>query len=55
MPLQAVKLHLSHNNVMGERVMGERVIQLNILENGVLTLVVQNSSSTRLRLAGGEF
>ena len=51
MPLQAVKLHMSHNNVMGENT----VLQLNILETGVLTLVLQNSSSTRLRLVGYEF
>ena len=30
------------------------VLQLNILETGVLTLVVQNSSPTRLRLVGDE-
>ena len=42
-PLQAVKLHMSHNNVVGENT----VLQLNILETGVLTLVVQNSSPTR--------
>ena len=48
MPLQAVKLQISHNNVVGENA----VLQLNILETGdrVLTLVVQNSSPTRLRL-----
>ena len=35
--------------------MGENtVLQLNILETGVLTLVVQNSSPTRLRLVGDE-
>ena len=51
MPLQAVKLHMSHNNVVGENT----VLQLNILETGVLTLVVQNSSPTRLRLVGDEF
>ena len=45
MPLQAVKLPISHNNVVEEN---------NILETGVLTLVVQNSSPTRLRLAGDE-
>ena len=48
MPLQAVKLPMSHNNVAGENT----VLQLNILEIGVLTLVVQNSS--RLRLVGDE-
>ena len=48
MPLQAVKLPISHNNVVGENT----VLQLNILETGVLTLVVQNSSPTRLRLGG---
>ena len=42
MPLQAVKLPISHNNVVGENT----VLQLNILETGVLTLVVQNSSPT---------
>ena len=46
MPLQAVKLPISHDNVVGENT----VLQLNILETGVLTLVVQNSSPTRLRL-----
>ena len=51
MPHQAVKLPISHNNVMGENT----VLQLNILETGVLTLVVQNSSPTRLRLVGDEF
>ena len=43
MPLQAVKLPISHNNVVGENT----VLQLNI--------VVQNSSLTRLRLVGDEF
>ena len=33
MPLQAVKLPISHNNVVGENT----VLQLNILETGVLT------------------
>ena len=47
----AVKLPISHNNVVGENT----VLQLNILETGVLTLVVQNSSPTRLRLVGDEF
>ena len=42
MQLQAVKLPISHNNVVGENT----VLQLNILETGVLTLVVQNSSPT---------
>ena len=37
-------------NYMGENT----VLQLNILETGVLTLVVQNSSPTRLRLVGDE-
>ena len=52
MPLQAVRLpkFISHNNVVGENI----VLQLNILETGVLTLVVQNSSPTRLRLVGDE-
>ena len=50
MPPQAVKLRISHNNVVGENT----VLQLNILETGVLTLVVQNSSPTRLRLVGDE-
>ena len=50
MPLQGVKLPISHNNVVGENT----VLQLNILETGVLTLVVQNSSPTRLRLVGDE-
>ena len=50
MQLQAVKLPISHNNVVGENT----VLQLNILETGVLTLVVQNSSPTRLRLVGDE-
>ena len=40
MPLQTDKLLISHNNVVGENT----VLQLNILETGVLTLVVQNSS-----------
>ena len=44
MPLQAAKLPISHNNVVGKNT----VLQLNILETGVLTLVVQNSSPTRL-------
>ena len=51
MPLQAVKLPISHNNVVGENT----VLQLNILETGVITLVVQNSSPTRLSLVGDEF
>ena len=51
MPLQAVKLPISHNDVVGENT----VLQLNILETGVLTLMVQNSSPTRLRLVGDEF
>ena len=51
MPLQAVKLPISHNNVVGENT----VLPLNIFETGVLTLVVQNSSPTRLRLVGDEF
>ena len=50
MPLQAVKLPISHNNVVGENT----VLQLNILKTVVLTLVVQNSSPTRLRLVGDE-
>ena len=50
MPLPAVKLPISHNTVVGENI----VLQLNILETGVLTLVVQNSSPTRLRLVGDE-
>ena len=50
MSLQAVKLPISRNNVVGENT----VLQLNILETGVLTLVVQNSSPTRLRLVGDE-
>ena len=41
---------ISHYNVVGENT----VLQLNILETGVLTLVVQNSSPTRLRLDGDE-
>ena len=49
-PLQAVKLPISRNDVVGENT----VLQLNILETGVLTLVVQNSSPTRLRLVGDE-
>ena len=40
----------SLNNVVGENT----VLQLNILKTGVLTLVVQNSSPTRLRLVGDE-
>ena len=51
MPPQAVKSPISHNNVVGENT----VLQLNILETGILTLVVQNSSPTRLRLVGDEF
>ena len=50
MPLQADKLPISHNNVVGENI----VLQLNILDTGVLTLVVQNSSPTRLRLVEDE-
>ena len=50
MPLQAVKLSISHYNVVGENT----VLQLNILETGVFTLVVQNSSPTRFRLVGDE-
>ena len=46
MPLQAVKLPISRNNVVGENT----VLQLNILETGVLTLVVQNSSPTRRKV-----
>ena len=48
MPLQAVKLPISHNDVVEENT----VLQLSILETGVLTLVVQNSSTIRLRLVG---
>ena len=44
------KLPISHNNVVGENT----VLQLNILETGVLTVVVQNSFPTRLRLVGDE-
>ena len=50
-PLQAVKLPIYHNNIVGENT----VLQLNILETGVLTLVVQNASPTRLHLIGDEF
>ena len=50
MPLSSCKLPISHNNVVGENT----VLLLNILETGVLTLVVQNSSPTRLRLVGDE-
>ena len=50
MSLQVVKLPISHNNMVEENT----VLQLNILETGVLTLVVQNSSPTRLRLVGDE-
>ena len=42
MPLQADKLPISHINVVGENT----VLQLNILETGVLTLVVQNVSNS---------
>ena len=48
--VQAVKLPISDNNVVGENT----VLQLNILKTDVLTLVVQNSSPTRLRLVGDE-
>ena len=48
MALQAVKLPISHNNVVGENT----VLQLNILETCVLTLLVQNSSPTRFRFVG---
>ena len=51
MPLEADKLPISHNNVVAENT----VLQLNILETGVLTVVVQNSSPTVLRLVGDEF
>ena len=51
MPLQADKLPMSHNNVVGDNT----VLQLNILVTGVLTLVAKNSSPTRLRLVGEEF
>ena len=50
-PLQADKLPIFHNNVMGENA----VLQLDIVETGVLALVVQNASPTRLRLVGDEF
>ena len=50
MSLQAVKLPICHYNVVGENT----ALQLNILETGVPTLVVQNSSPTRLRLVGDE-
>ena len=50
MPPQAAKLPISHYNVVGENT----VLQLNILETGVLTLVVHNSSPTRLCLVGDE-
>ena len=49
MPLQAAELPISHNNVVGENT----VLQLNILETGVLTLVVRlvgdDSTSSRWR------
>ena len=48
MPLQADKLQISHNNVVGDNT----VLQLNILETDILTLVVQNLSPTRLRFVG---
>ena len=51
MSLQAVKLPISHNNVVGENT----VLQLVVGENTVLQLVVHNSSPTRLRLIGDEF
>ena len=51
MSLQAVKLPISHNNVVGENT----VLQLNILETGILTLFrgsefISNSTSSRWRL-----
>ena len=52
MKLRTDKLPTSHNNVLGENT----VLQLQrILETGVLTLMVQNSSPTRLCLIGDEF
>ena len=50
MPLRAVNYLYLTDSVVGENT----VLQLNILETGVLTLVVQNSSPTRLRLVGDE-
>ena len=50
MPPQAVKLPISHHNVVGENT----ILQINILKTGVLTLVGHNSSPTRLRLVGDE-
>ena len=51
MPLQAAKLPISQNNVVGENT----VLQLKILETGVLTRVVHNSSPTRRSRVGDEF
>ena len=51
MPLRTDKIPISHNNVVGENT----VLQLNILENGVLTRVVRNSSPTRRSRVGDEF
>ena len=50
MSLQADKLPISHNNVVGENT----VLQLNILETSVLIRVGQNSYPTR-RMSGSEF
>ena len=51
MPLQAVKLPISHNNVVGENT----VLQLNILETGVLTLVVQITSLQNISMENLQF
>ena len=45
MPFRTDSLPKSHNNVAGENT----VLQINILETGVLTLLVKNSFPTRLR------
>ena len=50
-PLQANKLPILHINVIRKNA----VLQLDILETGVLSLLVQNASPTRLRLVGDEF
>ena len=55
MPLHAVKLPISHTNVVRENtVLQLNILETGVLETGVLTRVVHNSSPTRLRLVGDE-
>ena len=51
LPLRASHLPTSDNSLVGEN----GVLQLNILETGIFTLVIQNPSPTRLHLVGDKF